>query len=254
MKIRHWKGFHSLVRGASSLCCVFHSPMLHPHILRFMFFSFWPHSMLWKTTELQRVPLPTGFWLGLAHTRHWEIRGWKGNGIKIFIPSFLWAETPRVGWVPISEVKLLSGRSLSLPLWPGMVRPPHRCQLLGYCTSSCWFPKPCPHLCKCLLLVKLSSNDKLWVCHLFLDWYMGEPKVICQNSMAWDKVEPGGRGSSGEKRYRSYRIQFSGVIPILVCNLNNQMAFALKDRSVIWTFHKFQLLSPSQSKKLRSLV
>lgn len=60
-------------------------------------------------------------------------------------------------------------------------------------------------------------------------------------------------GAQGKKKQRD-RISFLGVIPILVCNLNKQMAFAEKNRSVIWTFHKFQRLSPSQSKKLRSLV
>lgn len=205
------------------MCSIHSCPT--PMSLRFIFYSSWPHPVLWKAADPpQCFPLPTGFWLGLINGKHWEIRGWKGNKIRIFLLTLSqwkhWAEAL------YQRSQLLSGNH-SLPLllqpWGGK--------------SSLWFPaqatalvlvgflRPCPRFCKCLLSVKLSSNCP----SEFVIFFMTDTQVNQKSDakIVWAVMKMSRRSLEEPRgaRRRGHRHSFPGVLPILICTLNNQIAF-----------------------------
>lgn len=99
--------------------------MLHPHIPEIHFPLFLTPLCSGRLLNFRVFPcLPASGLLWSA--RSTGSQSVQGKWDQVFIPSSLQAETPRVGWVPLSEVKLLSGsHSLPSPLqaWHGKSTP-----------------------------------------------------------------------------------------------------------------------------------
>lgn len=144
-------------------------------------------TQLWKATELQRTPWPTGFWFGLVNKRHWEIREQKSNEIRSLFPAP--SKQRQQGLADSLYWRSSSwqvNHSLPLPpqTWGGKKALTQTS--LGFSTSSCCFPLSLAPIFVNACFLLNSSNYPLPVCHLFPDWYTGEPKIICKNRMRCD--------------------------------------------------------------------